>query len=397
MTVDIRLTHEFREDGHYFRAVQLRVGTDKTFDLLPSWDDKVRLPSKIPNWWTPFTEVYARVTLSELREAREDAARQGALLRRHFAPHSENTGLTITKVLVRPDEKVSEKDVDYLAHLFPLPGSVMPVVPLLYRYNLGPSGRVHELKPVDPATYLSFAKHFTQTLRGEGVKEFAIAVPSNFAFSNIAPLLQLHKDDSTPLVVIDCNGRGTEDLISQIRTIVGAKKDGNPSLVQKHGSKFALYAFDMKPFRGRSDVVPALNLLHLDGGFSSFGRRHTIKMGGEDGSKPRSPPRPDQRRIIFPAKLAYARANVPEAVDGLKSWHKDNRSPPHDMLETVLQTSREYEQEHLVGVARKMTEWAKSNELHHVLDGHEHLRDEVRRLRKRNAQLLSTGTQTTLL
>ena len=200
--------------------------------------------------------------------------------------------------------------------------------------------------------------------------------------------------DEKPDFSISMNSNG-EDLEVEPPEIIQ-----NPHYrlrVQKHGSKFALYAFDMKPFRGRSDVVPALNLLHLDGGFSSFGRRHTIKMGGEDGSKPRSPPRPDQRRIIFPAKLAYARANVPEAVDGLKSWHKDNRSPPHDMLETVLQTSREYEQEHLVGVARKMTEWAQSNELHHVLDGHEHLRDEVRRLRKRNAQLLSTGTQTTLL
>lgn len=396
MSVDIKLLHEYREEGHYFRAVEVRVGSGKSLELLPAWDDGLRLPAQLPPGWTPFVEKYARVPLSVLREAREDASKQAVLLKKYFEPSSEHPGLTVTKILVGPDEKVSEKDIDYLAHLFPLPGSILPVVPLLYRYVVGRSGRPRELGPVDAASYLAFASDLTKRLRGAGNDEFALAMPSNFSFSNVPPLLKLHKSDSTPLAVIDCNGRGTEELITQIRVVIGSTKKDAYSLTQKHGQKFALYAFDMKPFRGRPEIVPALNLLHLDGGFSSFGRRRTIRIGGGDEDRPRAPPKPSQTRVFFPQELSYARASVPEAMKHLKAWHKENRSAPHDDLERTLRSAKEYEHEQLAVTGKRMSSWARSNELHKKLDGLQHIRQAVRARQRQNARLLSNQVQKTL-
>jgi hypothetical protein len=387
MTFEVKLIKEDKISDHLFRTVDYRIGSGPSGRLLPSWDNAISLPSKRPSWWMPLTEVYAHITLDELRQIDDDATAQSEFIKRSLTAAPGTNGLPILKLLLGPDDHVSDKDIEYLSHLLPPPTSAIGVTPLLYTYHITPTGVVRPDLACDQDRYLAFVKRFVQTMASGGVDELAIAVPPSVSHTGVGTLLETYKDVDTPLVVVDSNGQTNRERYPQLKALIGKGQKGTHNLTEKHDGSWALYGFDTKPFSGRDDVVPAVNLLQLDNGLSSFGRRRTVRMmiKRKRGAKP-PPARPP--RILYPKELSYARATVPDALSALKAWYTtEHGTTGSDSV--VLAARRAYELDGMLHLGKLMADWSASGELEVQLTKRKGLAKDLRAIKRNNATILT--------
>jgi hypothetical protein len=384
MTFDVHLNATSGEGDDWVRAVDFRVGSGKWARMLPAVDNRLAAPTKVPAGWSPISEVYARITLEKLREIDGDTGRQAEFIRRNLTPIGGTAGVAILKVLLPEDQNLDPKDVEYLGHLLPPPNCSLATVPLLYRYRVSEKGRIVEGRAIDDNDYLPFAKEFIATCTSVGTKTLGLSLPVNIPHSKIPTLVAAYKDVKMPVAVIDGAGGNLDGMNAQIRALLGSKKVDGHSLRQRCGEDFALYAFDTKPYRGRKDIVAAVNLLLVDRGFSAFGRRHTIHMKLPPipaGSKPA--PRPG--RIAFPTELAYARDSVPEAVAFLKKWWAARGGDPTAFPGAALSARRAFEQEALAGAAYRLGKWAADGALKKRLEKRSWIQPDLVQARRSNA------------
>lgn len=384
MTFEVHLNTASGDGNDWVRVVDFRVGSGKWARMLPALDNKLAVPSKIPTGWSPISEVYARITLDKLREIDGDTGRQTDFIRRNLTPLSGTAGVAILKVLLPEGQNLSAKDVEYLGHLLPPPNCSLVTVPLLYRYRVSDKGRIVEGRALDVDEYLPFAKEFVGTCAAVGTKTLGLSLPVNIPHRKIPTLLAAYKDVKIPIAVIDGAGGNLDGMNAQIRALIGSTKMDAHSLRQRCGEDFALYAFDTKPYRGRKEIVAAVNLLLMDRGFSAFGRRHTIHM-----KLPPAPagavPAPRPGRIAFPTELAYARASVPDALAFLKKWWTARGGDPTAFPGAALSARRAFEQEALAGAAYRLGKWAREGTLQKRLEKRSWIQPDLVQARRSNA------------
>lgn len=387
MTFEIHLADAVGEGGDWVRVVDFRVGTGRWARFLPTIDNKRPLPEKMPGGWSPLSEVYSRITLEKLREIDDDKDAQKDFIRRNLTPRPGTAGMPILKVLLGETDSLQPKDIEYLGHLLPPPECTLATVPLLYRYRVSEvTGRPVEGRAVEIDQYVDFAKNFVDTCSSAGARTFGLSMPFNTPHSRVPALLAAYKNVSTPVAVVDAAGGNLDDMTAQIRALLGSTKKDSYSVRQRQGEHYALYAFDTKPYRGRKEVVAAVNLLLLDQGFSGFGRRHTIHM------KLPKPPKDAPKllrpgRIAYPTELAYARDNVPAAVELLTRWWA-KRGGATDDLRGALGQRRAFEQEALAGAAYRLGNWAAKGELPKRLGKRSWIQPDLARARRFNQRTL---------
>ena len=382
MALEIKLEHEDRSADNYLRTVSFRVGSSTSGRVLPVWDNEVPIPPRLPSWWSPISEMYAALTLGELRHIDGDAIAQERFIKRHFTPISGTVGLPILKLLVAPDDRLRETDYDYLSALIPPPNSLIAVTPLLYGYHITSRGVVRPDFSVDQPRYLEFVRNFVTQVTSGGAKELAIAVPPTVSFTGIGKLLEIYKDISTPFAVIDANGGTNRERYPQLKALVGIGQKDSFNLTEKHGDSFALHGFDCKPFRGRAEVVAAINALQLDNGLSSFGRRRTNRVMIKR-KKGVPPPAPKPPMVFYPKEIGYARATVPGVIEELRRWHKGIVAEPLVDSE-LLKRRRAFEIERLAGVAYQLSEWSSAGELDKQLAKRKVIQGDLKAIKRNN-------------
>jgi hypothetical protein len=387
MALEIKPVKEDKAADHFLRTVDFRVGSSTSGRLLPSWDNALPLPPKIPNWWLPVAEMYAPLTLTELRQIDNDAGAQAQYIKKYLTPVAGSVGLPVLKLLVGPEDRISDGDYEYLTHLMPPPNALIGVTPLLYSYHLTPNGIVRPDFCVDQDRYLEFTRNFINRATDAGAKELALTLPPMISHTGVGKLLEAYKDVATPLAVIDSNGGTNRERYPQLKAIIGLGQKGTYNLTEKHKTKFALYGFDCKPFRGRADVVPAINALQLDNGLSSFGRRRTnrVMIKRKPGAPP-PPPKPPM--ILFPKELAYARSSIDEAMNEMREWHRE-RTGIDGADQSAFKHRRAFELEKLVTVARQLSEWSRDGELDAQLAKRKVIQTDLRAIKRSNSVIFT--------
>jgi hypothetical protein len=386
MSLDVKLLREEKGDSNFLRVLDYRVGSGPWTRLLPSWNNELIPPSRPAVWWTPIVEIFAPITLQDLREIDNDAVKQANFIKRYLTARGGAQGLPVIKLLVSPTDHVSEKDIEYLVHLMPPPGCIVPTAPLVYRFHLGQTGRIVEDGGIDPSRYLTFADSFVRKQLDGGANILGLTMPSNFSHNHVEALLRVYKDCATPLAIIDAFGQSTREKYAQIKALIGVGKTptGGLGLQQKHGKNFALYAFDTKPYSGIGDMVTALNALQLNNGFSSVGPRHTVKMMVK--RRKNAPPKPP--RILVPKDIAYARATVPGALADLRQFCQNEKGGSVSDAE-ALSLRRRHENYGLIRISKDMADWALSGELANQLKRRQNIAKDLGLVKRRNVLILT--------
>jgi hypothetical protein len=249
-------------------------------------------------------------------------------------------------------------------------------------------GRIVEGRALDVEDYVPLAEEFIRTCSAVGTKTFGLTVPVNMPHSRIPALLRAYKDVEVPVALVDGAGGNLDGMSAQIRALIGSTKKESHSFRQRRGEDFALYAFDTKPYRGRKDIVAAVNLLLLDRGFSAFGRRHTIHMKLTP-PPPGVKPIPRPVRIAFPTELAYARESVPDALSFLRKWWTARGGTTAGWPSEALSARRAFEQECLAGAAHRLANWAAEGALQRRLEKKLWIQDDLALARRANTQTRS--------
>lgn len=384
MGIELKLVTEDRDSGNYLRSMDYRVGSGAYSRLLPTWRSGTRLPPKAESWWAPLSEVYARITLDELRTIDSDADQQREFIRSYLTPTPGTVGLPIINVLVAPDDRVLDKDIEYLAALSCPPGCASSVAPLLYEYHVSRGGRPIAHAPADVDRYLDFIERFVTFATSMDDGQIQLTLPSNFPFSRVGRLLEIFKDVDTPLLVVDAFGLTVREKYAQVKKAIGIGEKGTPSLREKNGERFAVYAFDTKHSTGRGPTVGAQRLVQVAGGYSCFGPLRTNRTMVTKGG----PTKPG--RVFVPSEIAYSRPHVPGATADFKVWCAANgiTYSPSDSALRAMHTLHGS-----VRVAKEMADWAARGELTKHLASKKAIQSDLKTVRRSNGRMFSTQTK----
>lgn len=390
MSIDIKLLTEERNGGDFFRLVDFRVGSGPYSRLLPSWRNGLKLPPKMETWWKPISEISLRITLSQLRELDTDAAAQAKFIRRYLDPEPGTVGLPTINLLLEPDDRIMDSDVEYLAVLSSPSGCVSAIAPLLYNFHYTATGIARPHSPVDVDKYLGFVERFIKASSPTNNQQIQMMMPSNMPFSKVGKLLELFKDVDTPFLMVDAFGTTVRERFTQVRKAIGIGEKGTYSLREKRGERFALYAFDTKSSTGRGPKVAAQRLVHLDGGYSSFGPLRTNRTMVTRPPKGLPPP----PKVFVSSEIAYFRAGIPGSMSDLREWCQE-QNPPF----ASAPTSRvaEHSLHSQIRVAKQMGDWSLSGTLGKELDKRQVIRPELSAVRRNNGKILSKQVQKTLV
>ena len=234
---------------------------------------------------------------------------------------------------------------------------------------------------------MGFLREFLSVLASQGVNQVGLNIPSNIPRSEIPTILELYKDFDTPLASLDANGKTNVDQFFLQRALIGIGRESSYNLQEKQEENYILYSFDSKPYRGHGDIVPAMNILQLDNGFSTFGSRHTVKM------RPPPPPPPGEElptRFVFPNEYSYARSTVPEAVEAFRQWRENNHiQDDENITSQIKRYKRDYEYLNLSLSVEHMTRLASEGTLERELASHQFIAGAFDRIKKNNRKMLA--------
>jgi hypothetical protein len=404
----IKLDNEDRDNGDYHRSVSFATNSSGWSALLPSWRNELPLPAPPPRGWYPVSEVYVKLTLDKLREIDGDKDLQSAFIRDHLRPLDGTLGLPILRLCLRKGQEVTESDIQYLCCLFPPPPCLTATVPFLFRYENKenergesvPNLRESSLEPVDPDEYLAFVERFIARAGPSYSRELAIGVPPNFTPGDVPRLLRAYRDYGSPLAIVDAFGSTTYELYPVVRSLKGVGSKGKSySLQELFGDNHAFYALDSKPYVSLKGDVAASHLLQLDGGYSSFGPRHTVRTLIKKPAPGVMPPPPNPPRVLVPSAIAYCRADSPGNPTGALVRWASKAAPGIKKPWMDPNLRSRFSGESVVRVAQAMSAWSSAGRLTAALDRRRLIAKELGRLRKTNRRLLDptlVGRQSTL-
>lgn len=296
--VDVKVDDVYNENDIVTKYISLRIGSGKYIPLLPAVNPYKIKSATLSSLQDVPIENYIPITLEQLRLMDSSQEKQRAFINEKLCVDSGHTSFFVARLLVKGDQKIEHKDIEYIVDLLNFPSNDLMVVPTIYHYyTTKPTEKFPYKvnKPTDPLNaedYLAFVKSFISVAKERGVEHLGLMFQSNLDYNSTDKLLSLYKDSETKIAFVDGRGNKISELWPQINRLT-SKGDGKAyTLREKNGEKFALYSFDAAPYTARREVAPAHNVLGYLYGFSSFGPRHTIRMkfNGKTQKKP-NPPR----------------------------------------------------------------------------------------------------------
>lgn len=389
MSFEIRLSDLYRESDNYYRITEFRTGSGSFQPVSLALDNSKplhsRFRSSVPDY--ALTESYAKITTNKLREIDGNRELQRKFVLENLIANQGNHLIVFLKVLLEQEERLNSSFVTHLIDILSAPENNIIIPPLLYNFRISQTGRLIPTLPVDTDIYMDFLRELLSALSSQGVNQVGINIPTNIPKSQVSTILELYKDFDTPLAALDANGKTNVDQFLIQRVLLGIGRESSHNLQEKQGENYILYSFDSKPYRGRGDIVPAMNILQLDNGFSTFGSRHTVKM------RPLPPPPPGEEiptRFVFPAEYSYARSTVPEAVEPFQQWKESNHIQDEDSITSQIKRyKRDYEYLSIGHSIEHMTDLAKEGTLDKELTSHQFIQRAFGQIKKNNRRMFS--------
>ncbi len=388
--MDVKLDNEYTENDNYYRLTKFRIGTGQFHRPLPGLDNFGRIHSNIRRQFDyhPFIESYVHITLEELLSIDSVRENQRMFVDRNMVSRENGNLFTFFKILLRSDESISVKHIEYINSLLSAPENSLVITPLLYRYHLSEKGRISIDSPVEKDTYFDFTRNFLEIIAGER-DEVGIMLPFNITMTQIPELLGLYKDFKTPFSAIDEAGKTNSDMYLQLRSLIGFGDSGSYNLIQKHGEEFMLYSFDAKPYRGRKVSVPATNILQFDNGFSSYGPRHSVKMKiTRDSQNQNGPAQTILPRIYHHPMYSYVRPEKEDIRNDFISWINANNIDNSLPFENLVRNYRkDFDFVKQMDSALELNMLVEANELDRKLTNNSSIVDEVKKIKRNNRKM----------
>lgn len=340
--VDVKLIEEYREDGLRARKMGLRVKSGGYFQVHPSVNpSKVKQKTRELLGNETIYENSVKITIDKLRKIDNDADAQRDFIKKEMrVGRFDNFSVNIINLLIKQDDKIESRDIEYLRALIDLYSYyTIPVTPVVYYYETktymrkaSPTPkqmtRIYKTTAIPFDEYLEFTKSFLKgTSSSSHIGDvLAMTVPCNLPHSKVSEFASAYKDFNTPLVISDGHGQEQLTMFPQIDALLCGKDI--PNVAQRQGDAFALYGYDSaksKMNRSAGEITTAKNVLMHFYKFSSFGPRYTfpkMKIPNSQGT-----PNP-QPRIYYKQEHGYAKKNYKNALAELQGWVQKNGIAP---------------------------------------------------------------------
>jgi len=294
--IDVKINDMYDENDLLVKYASIKIGSGKYIPFLPSINPYRIKTQTLNNLNEIPIENYIQITLDQLRDMDSDQKKQSAFITEKLYVNTGHPTFFIAKILIKPTQKLVDKDIEYIVDLLKNSSNDLMIPPLIYNYYTTepsekfPNGQDRPSDPIDTETYLTFLKTFIAISKQRKIENFGLMFPSNFDYTSTDKLLAAYKDCETKLAFIDSRGNKTSQLEPQINKLTSVSSKLY-TLAEKNDEKFALYSFDSVPYTARREIAPAHNVLEYLYGFSSFGPRHTVRISFPT-KTPTSPPNP---------------------------------------------------------------------------------------------------------
>jgi len=395
MSIEVKIETVDYSNYHFFRFASIKIGSGPYIPVFPAINSKVRLHEKmihdVPR--DKLVECHIKVTKEQLDNMGSDRDKQTKFIQQNFAGVYGQNLLIIPKVLLKDGETLTPTEIQYLVELFFFPGNIMHVAPLFYYYDVTEKGKISVKNPVKSDLFFQLTENFLHELNNQSVNTVGLMLPAGTSWNDVRNLLNLYKDFSTPISIVDFFGRSTIDAYMMLRPLL--RDAGSYSLKQKHGEKYILYSFDSKPYYGRGDFPAAINILRYDMGFSSFGPRHTNRYNAKN--RPQPPPGQEEEisipKIFYRDHYSYSEPGLELPKSNFLQWLESNQvQVPNDnqtYIDLVKKYHKDYEYENFINSVLEMKEAASENRLNSLLGSINELNKVMKKIRKNNNAVLN--------
>lgn len=389
--IDVRIDNIDESNDNFFKSAEIRAGSGNYFKLMPLVNSRLTLHDRlIPNdKKVTIAECYMEITKEKLNEIDSDRDKQRKFVMSKFGNIDYDHILIIPKILLLEGETINRNEMRYLINLMSFPGNMIYVSPLFYHYKYSEKGRISKGNQVDVDAFFSMTKIFLDELTNDSVNQVGLSLQFNVLGSKIPTLLDIYKDFSTPFALLDGAGKSNVDNYLQIKYLT-SKAENSYGLPQKQNENYVLYSFDSKQTRGRKEVTPALNILQLNEGFSSFGPRHTIKFKRREADPPEKPKPQYVPKIFYRDHISYSKHNVENPKNAFLEWLERQGVGIDKEYEKQVRTYvADYEYFNIFEVTEKLNEGVSQGGVDSVISGVEEVKSEVKKIRKNNRLIKS--------
>jgi len=392
MSIEVKIETVDNSNFHFFRFASIKIGSGPYIPVFPTINSKVRLHEEkihdVPE--DKLVECHIKVTKQKLNEMDSDGEKQTKFIERNFARVYGQNLLIIPKVLLRDGQTLTTTEIQYLVDLLKFPGNIMHVAPLFYYYDITEKGKFSIKDPVKSDLFFQLTENFLRELNNDTINTVGLMLPVGASNNDVRNLLNLYKDFSTPISIVDFSGRSTIYAYMMLQPLLRDRE--SHSLTQKHDEKYILYSFDSKPYYGRGDFPAAINILRYDMGFSSFGPRHTNRYNAKN--RPQPPPGQEEvsiPKIFYKGHYSYSDPDLESPRSNFLGWLQSNQIPvPNDnqaYANLVKKYHKDYEYENFINSVSKMKEAASENKLDSLLGNINELNKVMKKIKKNNREI----------
>jgi len=391
MSIEVKIETVDNSNSHFFRFASIKIGSGPYIPFFPTINSKLRLhEEKIHDFpKNKLVECHIKVTKQKLDEMDSDREKQIKFIKDNFARVYGEHLLIIPKVLLREGETLTQTEIRYLVDLLGFPGNIIYVAPLFYYYDITGMGNISVKDPVKSDLFFQLTDNFLRELNKDSVNTVGLMVPAGVAHKEVSNLLNLYKDFSTPITIVDFYGRATLDTYVILKPLLS---ESEYNLRQKQDEKYILYSFDSKPYYGRGNLRAAINILRYDMGFSSFGPRHTNRYNAKN--RPQPPPGQEEvsiPKIFYKDHYSYSYPDLEEPRSDFLGWLQSNQiQVPNDnqaYANLVKKYHKDYEYENFINSVSKMKEAASENKLDSLLGNINELNKVMKKIKKNNREI----------
>jgi len=393
MSIEVKIETVDYSNYHFFRFASIKIGSGPYIPVFPTINSKVRFHEKmihdVPE--DKLVECHIKVTKEQLDNMDNDRDKQTKFIERNFARVYGQNLLIIPKVLLREGETLTPIEIQYLVDLLYFPGNIMHVAPQFYYYDVTAKGKISVKNPVKSDLFFQLTASFLHDLNNNSINTVGLMLQAGISWNDVRNLLNLYRDFSTPISIVDFSGRSTTDAYLMLRPLL--RDPESYSLTQKHDEKYILYSFDSKPYYGRGDFPAAINILRYDMGFSSFGPRHTNRYNAKN--RPQPPPGQEEEvsipKIFYRGHYSYSEPGLELPRLNFLRWLESNQiQVPNDnqaYANLVKKYHKDYEYENFINSVSEMKKAASGNRLDSLLGSINELNKVMKKIKKNNREI----------
>ena len=229
----------------------------------------------LPNVGNSIYEIYMRLDLNTLRSIDNDSEAQEAFINARFPPNIAAESVFKGKLMpiiflmidIRAGDKLEERDIEYVNDILTWVSNKIYVVPILkFEDDINRDDRTK--------FYFDFVKKLLDEKKSISDKiRAAISIPSFCKGSKVSEVFDLYKKENKApaLAVIDFE----RNRITSSK-IVGVVSNVIRQYSQAKEEKFAIYGFNIKPFKRGMEAPLAEDMGCFLSGLSSIGNTYRL-------------------------------------------------------------------------------------------------------------------------